>query len=107
VGEGSFADVYEATSLFTGAHAFLYSLEENGSFAIKRTSKSRVENLACLVQEISIMRELSHPGIVNLHRVYEDSNHIDLVLDLVHGETLLDLIWRKHNLTEEACAHIT
>lgn len=41
------------------------------------------------MNEIKIMRTLSpHPGIINLHEVYEGDNNIYLIMDLAEGGSL-------------------
>jgi serine/threonine protein kinase len=47
-----------------------------------------------ILNEINILREIDHKNIPKLQRVYENEQKIFFVLDLVLGETLLDLIWR-------------
>jgi serine/threonine protein kinase len=53
-----------------------------------------------VLNEINILRQVDHPGIIKLHRVYEDAEKIYFVLDFIQGETLLNLIWTAKKLSE-------
>jgi len=82
LGKGKYGVVYEATK---------YSTDEK--FAIKCINKARVSNLEVLRREIDIMKRLpSHPNIVELHEVVEDSEFLWLVQDLCQGGDLFDKI---------------
>jgi serine/threonine protein kinase len=59
-----------------------------------------------MLNEIKIQRQLNHPNIVRLYRVYEDLSHISYVLDYVPGKSLLDLVWEKKRVREERCLDI-
>ena len=41
------------------------------------------------MNEISILRLIDHPNIVKIYEVYENSDYIDIVMDLLKGEDLL------------------
>ena len=41
------------------------------------------------MKEIEIMRRLQHPGVINLHEVYEDDDYVYLVIDFLYGGELL------------------
>lgn len=52
-------------------------------------------------REVNIMQHLSgHPGVVNLHEVYEDSKSFHLVMELVSGGDLLDRINNEWECSE-------
>ena len=60
---------------------------KNLKFAIKTIKKDFLNphNIASLVEEVKILRELDHPNIVKLIDVYEDSQTFSLVLELMTG----------------------
>lgn len=35
------------------------------------------------------MRRFDHPGVINLHEIYEDEEYVYLVIDFLHGGELL------------------
>lgn len=47
------------------------------------------------------MRNLDHPNIIKLYEVYETDNHLNLVLELLHGGELFDKILTKGFYTEK------
>jgi calcium-dependent protein kinase len=59
-----------------------------------------------LLNEINILRQIDHPNIVKMHRLYEDEETVSLVLDLITGQTLLNLIWREDRLPEPMVAKL-
>mmetsp|Transcript_2721 Transcript_2721/g.4243 ORF Transcript_2721/g.4243 Transcript_2721/m.4243 type:complete len:389 (-) Transcript_2721:86-1252(-) len=61
-------------------------------------SKQRIENLK---REILINRQLEHPGLVQLHRVYECKNFVHLIFDYLDSYDLCESISAHGRLTEE------
>ncbi|XP_048516754.1 ribosomal protein S6 kinase 2 beta isoform X1 [Dendroctonus ponderosae] len=58
-------------------------------------------------EEVEILRRYNqHPGIVSLKRVYEDTQSVYLVLELLTGGDLLDYMVMKGKLTEQESAVI-
>ena len=52
-------------------------------------------------QEIEILRELDHPGIIRLLEVYETPEHIHLVLDRLEGGELFERIRTQNTYSEK------
>ena len=80
LGEGSFSIVKEAISKRTGK-----------SFAIKIITKSQLQEgeEKKLQDEISLMRQLSHPNILSLDKVFEEPEYYFLVTEKMSGGDLL------------------
>lgn len=59
---------------------------------MKRIDKRLIErdsiNLRVILNEISTMRDLSHPNIVPLYSIYENERHVYLVMKLIEHETV-------------------
>ncbi|KAI9298958.1 Pkinase-domain-containing protein [Neoconidiobolus thromboides FSU 785] len=95
IGEGEFAKVKY------GIHS------ENGDeAAIKLIRKDNVdgEKLSKIKREISVLKSLSHPYLVNLIEVIETQNYIGIVLEYASGGELFDYILAHRYLKErEAC----
>jgi len=93
IGKGSFAKVYLATKKETGI-----------SYAIKAFNKEYMsqqhKGKESLINEISIMRHLNNEHLLHLYEVYETTNSIYFVVDLVNGGELLHRIREKGHLTE-------
>lgn len=78
LGAGTYAQVYAAIELGTGKHV-----------AVKRIKPSHNETASGeMSSEIRVLRELRHPGIVQLLRVYETWKDTCLVLSLLPGLSL-------------------
>lgn len=67
-----------AVKAFSKAVAYA---EENGKEAI--------------VNEITVMRQLNHKNTMKLHEVYETSNSLYMVLELLEGGSLYDQMKNK------------
>ena len=66
------------------------------------------ESLEQLRQEIFIMCQLDHPGVVRLEEVYESTSEIYLVQELCHGGELFDRLDDQpdYHYTEQQCARL-
>ena len=56
--------------------------------------------------EIDIMRKISHPNIVNIFDIYEDSKKYYIMMEICEGGELFEAISEQGAFTEEDCAHI-
>lgn len=93
LGEGNFAKVKFATNVETKEH-----------FAIKALSRSRIEEEQMVTQikrEISVMKLVRHPNVVNLIEVLASKTTIFIVLELVTGGELFDMILATGKLPED------
>lgn len=73
LGEGNFGYVSEYERLRDGEH-----------FAIKTLQKDRVghSNLKLFEREVAVMKAMAHPHIVQLTEIFENGDHLFLVLEL-------------------------
>ena len=56
--------------------------------------------------EIEIMRKISHPNIVNIFDIYEDSKKYYIMMEICEGGELFEAISEQGAFTEEDCAYI-
>ena len=74
-------------------------------FAIKAFSKDFVLNQPKgrenLINEINILRAISHPQIVKLLEVYESPNSVFLVLEMLKGGELFTRLAEKNDYSEQ------
>ena len=56
--------------------------------------------------EIEIMRKISHPHIVNIFDIYEDTKKYYIMMELFDGGELFEAISEQGTFTEQDCAHI-
>ena len=93
IGKGSFATVHKAIDRKTGKWR-----------AIKIINKARFANNAqtsmTLQREITIMKDLKHPNIVQYVDGCEDQDRLWVVMELVTGGDLLDFVTNKGGLSK-------
>nr|AAD31900.1 putative serine/threonine protein kinase [Mesembryanthemum crystallinum] len=93
LGQGTFARVYHARNLVTG-----------NSLAIKVVAKDKVIKVGMMEQmkrEISVMKRVKHPNIVQLHEVMASKSKIYLAMDLVRGGELFSKVSKGGKLDED------
>ncbi|KAM0872277.1 hypothetical protein ACQ4PT_038830 [Festuca glaucescens] len=93
LGHGTFAKVYHARSLMSDHH----------SVAIKVIDKEKVLRVGMIEQikrEISIMRLVRHPNVVQLHEVMASKTKIYFVMEYVRGGELFSRV-AKGRLKED------
>ena len=56
------------------------------------------------MNEISILRHLKHPNIINLYEVYEGEDYVHLVFELIKGGELQAKIKSRVKFTEPQAA---
>ena len=85
IGKGSFARVY-----------LVENKESKERFAVKAFSKEfllgQSKGKDSLINEMNVMRSLSHPNIMSLEEVHESANSIYLVTEMLEGGELLGKI---------------
>jgi serine/threonine protein kinase len=93
---GGFSVVKEATDKSTGM-----------KFAAKIIEKTASdEELNLLQREIDIMKKLNHQNIIQLIEVFDEPEHIYLVLELITGGELFDQIVSRGSYSEKDAASI-
>ena len=71
-----------------------------------RAMKVMLKKTEGAANEIDIMRKISHPNIVNVFDIYEDSKKFYIVMELCDGGELFEAISEQGAFTEEDCALI-
>ncbi|KAM0942692.1 putative protein kinase CAMK-CAMKL-CHK1 family [Dioscorea sansibarensis] len=97
LGHGTFAKVYLARNLRTNRHV-----------AIKVVGKEKVLRAGMMEQvkrEISVMKMVTHPNIVELHEVMATRSKIFFAMELVRGGELFSLVARRGRLPESTARH--
>jgi len=92
LGHGTFAKVYHARNVKTGTHV-----------AMKVVTKEKVIKAGMMEQlkrEISVMKMVRHPNIVELHEVMASKSKVYFAIELVRGGELFSKI-EKGKLKEE------
>eukprot|EP00930_Biecheleria_cincta_P071180 TRINITY_DN58700_c0_g1_i1.p1 TRINITY_DN58700_c0_g1~~TRINITY_DN58700_c0_g1_i1.p1 ORF type:complete len:636 (+),score=98.98 TRINITY_DN58700_c0_g1_i1:95-2002(+) len=90
LGKGTYGVVKRATIRFTGAQRAI-------KFISKEASKETMGNLK---SEIDICKMLDHPNVVKLYEVFEDAEHLYLVMELCTGDHLFSLLRNTATMME-------
>ncbi|XP_024520155.1 CBL-interacting protein kinase 23 [Selaginella moellendorffii] len=93
IGEGTFAKVRRATNLETGEQVAIKILDKE-----KVMRHKMVEQLK---REISTMKLVKHPNIVQLHEVLASKTKVYIVLEYVTGGELFNKIVKQVRMKEE------
>nr|QSH71657.1 CBL-interacting protein kinase [Hedychium coronarium] len=97
IGQGTFAKVHLARNLLTGK-----------CVAIKVVGKEKVIQAGMMEQvkrEISVMKMVRHPNIVELHEVMATRSKIYFAMELVRGGELFAKVARSGRLRDDAARH--
>ncbi|EPQ28814.1 uncharacterized protein PFL1_03617 [Pseudozyma flocculosa PF-1] len=114
MGDGAFSNVYKARDKQTGqkvAIKVVRKYELNSSQADGRLDpnfrkKNRVTERANILKEVQIMRNLKHPGIVELLSFSESREYYFLVLELLEGGELFHQIVKLTYFSEALARHV-
>jgi serine/threonine protein kinase len=60
-----------------------------------------------VLNEINILREIDHPGIVNMYEFFEDSSRFYLVQEICKGGELFDEIIARGKFSETDASMLT
>ncbi|XP_051546907.1 calcium/calmodulin-dependent protein kinase type 1D-like [Myxocyprinus asiaticus] len=91
LGTGAFSEVVLAEKRATGK-----------MFAVKCIPKKALKGKESSIEnEIAVLRKIKHENIVALEDIYESSNHLYLIMQLVSGGELFDRIVEKGFYTEK------
>ncbi|NXC88793.1 DAPK3 kinase, partial [Cercotrichas coryphoeus] len=93
---GQFAIVKKCREKSTGLEYAAKFIKKRQSRASRRgVSRDEIE------REVSILQQVLHSNIVQLHDVYENKTDVVLILELVSGGELFDFLAQKESLSEE------
>jgi tRNA A-37 threonylcarbamoyl transferase component Bud32 len=97
IGQGAYATVRIA-----------FAKHDSSTFAVKIIKKKAIELNAReyrgIASEIEIMRSLTHPSLVKLHRVYDSEDRVCLVMDYVPHLSLAEKVLKFAPFSEEQTA---
>ncbi|NWT13398.1 DAPK3 kinase, partial [Vireo altiloquus] len=93
---GQFAIVKKCREKSTGVEYAAKFIKKRQSRASRRgVSREEIE------REVSILQQILHANIVELHDIYENKTDVVLILELVSGGELFDFLAQKESLSEE------
>ena len=79
--------------------------EPEKKFALKIIEKDKVKDKVYLLErEITILRSMDHPNIINFYETFQDSKYLYIVMENCCGGDLMDHLCHKNHLDErEVC----
>ena len=95
LGEGSYGFVKLASRIQDSTHR-----------AIKIIPKKRIKRPELLTREISIMKQIDHPNIVQLYETFEDQQYIYLPMEICEGGELFDKIIELGRFSEQQASSL-
>eukprot|EP00834_Sanchytrium_tribonematis_P002256 NODE_66_length_25735_cov_0.318497.p2 type:complete len:558 gc:universal NODE_66_length_25735_cov_0.318497:22244-20571(-) len=95
IGQGASGSVYTAKDTRTGQMV-----------AIKQMNLAKQPRKELIINEINIMRDSSHPNIVNYVDSYLVTGELWVMMELMGGGPLTDIIEHNKNLSESQIAYI-
>jgi len=97
IGIGRFGEVLRGWKKDTGEEVAIKKLTKMGK------NSAAIEKMR---QEIEIMKRVKHQHCVRLHAVYESSNHIYIVMEMLRGGELLKRLIEKDCYSEMEAAKV-
>uniref|UniRef100_A0A674A3Q4 Calcium/calmodulin-dependent protein kinase 1Da n=1 Tax=Salmo trutta TaxID=8032 RepID=A0A674A3Q4_SALTR len=98
-------DKEEIKNIIDGAFSEVVLAQERSTgkmFAVKCIPKKALKGKESSIEnEINVLRKIKHENIVALEDIYESSNHLYLIMQLVSGGELFDRIVEKGFYTEK------
>ncbi|KAM6257151.1 death-associated protein kinase 2 isoform 3-T4 [Porphyrio hochstetteri] len=96
LGSGQFAIVKKCREKSTGTEYAAKFIKKRQSRASRRgVRREEIE------REVTILQQILHANIIQLHDIYENKTDVVLILELVSGGELFDFLAQKESLSEE------
>lgn len=96
IGTGAFSEVVIAKKIITNQYVAIKCIK-------RQKLIGKEDNLQ---NEISVLRKLEHPHIVQLYDTMEDDDYVYLIMELVTGGELFDRIVAKGSYTEKDASKV-
>lgn len=83
IGKGNFAKVYEVKNCTTKRKFALKTIN-------KAMFKDNIKSVMGIHDEISLLRKIRHPNVLQLYEIFESEANIHLILEHLNGKELFD-----------------
>lgn len=67
---------------------------------IPKVANGKPRPMDKIENEISILTEMNHPKVSRMHRYFEDSDNVYIILELCHNKSMIELMKVRNRLTE-------
>ena len=98
LGKGAFGKVNLAMHRLTEKLVAIKSINKN--YLKEDSSKKKV------MQEVYILKKIRHPNVIWLYETFETKKHILFVLEMCSGGDLLNYVWKRRWLKEDAAKYM-
>lgn len=98
LGEGAFAQVKLAIDKETGEKCAIKIVKKHGYDP---------KEMEYILREMSIMRSVSHPNVVNTIDMFDSPTYLHLVLEYMQGGELFDIIADAGSFSEQQASQVT
>eukprot|EP01031_Cornospumella_fuschlensis_P039621 gene39621-48235_t len=95
IGKGGFSTVYQCRKRSDGQDYAVKVIDLRPLRLRERFNPARLK------REVDIMRRLDHPSIIRFVEVYEDADHLMMVMEYCPGQELFDVILARRHLSED------
>jgi calcium-dependent protein kinase len=95
LGQGGFGHVREVVEIATNHRRAAKTI------SIKNLSPSNIESI---LQEVNILKNLDHPGIIKIYEVYKETNSVHIITELCTGGELYEKIASQNRFSENIAA---
>jgi polo-like kinase 1 len=92
LGKGGFAKCFQVKDMDTG--------KDWACKVVQKASLVKERHKLKLQAEIKIHKSLKHQYIVQFEDVFEDADHVYILMELCPNQTMMELVKRKKRLTE-------
>ncbi|KAF9189355.1 hypothetical protein BGZ51_009669 [Haplosporangium sp. Z 767] len=113
MGDGAFSNVYKAHDTKADrivavkvVRKYELNAHQNNRLHRDMKKKPRVTERANILKEVQIMRQLKHPGIVQLYDFSESDEYYYLIMELAPGGELFHRIVKLTYFSEELTRHV-
>ncbi|KAF8953413.1 hypothetical protein BGZ52_011411 [Haplosporangium bisporale] len=113
MGDGAFSNVYKAKDIKNDrivaikvVRKYDMSAQQNRHLHRDMKKKPRVTERANILKEVQIMRQLKHPGIIELYEFSESEEFYFLVIELAPGGELFHRIVKLTYFSEDLTRHV-
>lgn len=93
---------------YLGKGGFAYwiqvtDMNDDEKYAMKvipKVANGKPRPMDKIENEISILTEMNHPKVSRMHRYFEDSDNVYIILELCHNKSMIELMKVRNRLTE-------
>jgi len=99
LGKGAYGKVHLGLHKLANMFVAMKSMSKKWLTEGKNNNKVKVDN------EVALLKEIDHPGIVQLYEIFETEEHYLIILELCPGGDMIGYVWRRKKLPEDLGKH--